>query len=184
MIHDWPIQHRAEHCADTGRAFDEGELCYTLLARDREGALTRCDLSEEAWKERVKLAGQPGAPEAPFCFWRSKFQAPPAAAPDTLPKENAESLLRHFLAGSRAEHARACYILALMLERKRLLRPIEVRPNGAGELAGRLLVYEHAKTGEVFLVVDPGMRLDQLAEVQTEVAALLAGNALAGVQPS
>ena len=63
------------------------------------------------------------------------------------------------------------YILALMLERKRLLRPMEPRPDGAG--GGKLLVYEHVRTGETFVVADPGLRLDQVAEVQQEVAALL-----------
>ena len=40
---------------------------------------------------------------------------------------------------------------------------------------GRLTrIYEHAKTGEVFVIPDPGLRLDQLGDVQSEVAAMLA----------
>jgi hypothetical protein len=35
-------------------------------------------------------------------------------------------------------------------------------------------IYEHPKTGEVFVIPDPGLRLDQLAAVQAEVSALLA----------
>jgi hypothetical protein len=34
-------------------------------------------------------------------------------------------------------------------------------------------VYEHVKTGEVFIVPDPGLRMDQIEAVQNEVAALL-----------
>jgi hypothetical protein len=35
------------------------------------------------------------------------------------------------------------------------------------------LVYEHGETGDVFLVPDPGLRLDELESVQNEVANLL-----------
>ena len=77
------------------------------------------------------------------------------------------------MATNRPEHARAAYILALMLERKRLLRPTG---NHADEAAQRrLLFYEHARTGETFVVVDPALRLDQIEEVQREVADLLKG---------
>ena len=79
--------------------------------------------------------------------------------------------MRRFLAENRPEHARAAYILALMLERKRILRPVDTRQD---ETTGRrLLIYEHAATGETFVVTDPALRLDQLAEVQREVGELL-----------
>ena len=55
--------------------------------------------------------------------------------------------------------------------------PVALARFGAGHAAqmryGRTLVYEHVKTGEVFVVPDPGLRLDQLEAVQTQVAALL-----------
>jgi len=38
---------------------------------------------------------------------------------------------------------------------------------------GRLLIYEHGATGDVFIVPDPGLRLDELEHVQNEVAQLL-----------
>ena len=169
MLHDWTIQPRSESCDITGRPFADGEYFYTLLYRDRGDALHRRDVSEEAWRT-LQAAGPTEQP--PFSFWRSKFTAEVAAAPTTLPKEDAESLLRRFLSAGRPEHARAAYILALMLERKRVLRPTDARDDDAqGE---RLLMYEHARTGETFVVIDPRLRLDQLADVQREVAELLA----------
>jgi len=164
MQTDWTIQSRAGHCAATRRDFAEGEFFYTLLFRERDG-FRREDLSEEAWKERQ---ADPAASQ-PYSFWRSKFEPPPPGAPETLAKETAEDLLRSFMSGQDEGHANARYILALMLERKRLLRQIEAKE----EIHGRTLVYEHVKTGEVFIVPDPGLRLDQIEAVQNEVAALL-----------
>ncbi len=68
------------------------------------------------------------------------------------------------------QHRNARYLLALMLERKRLLRQVEARQ----EEGSRTLIYEHVKTGEVFVIPDPELRMDQIAGVQAEVAELLA----------
>ncbi len=170
LLPDWTIQARADHCDVTGRPFAEGEAFYTLLYRDRHGdAFSRRDVSAEGWK--TIRADKDTAP--PFCFWRAKFTPPPPPAPEALARADAETLLRRFLAENQPGQARATYILALMLERKRLLRPTDAR---ADEATGRrLLFYEHAKTGETFVVVDPGLRLDQIEGVQREVADLLKG---------
>jgi hypothetical protein len=161
---DWTIQGRSGQCAVTGREFAEGELFYTLLFREHDG-FRREDLSEEAWRERQ---AQPGAHQ-PYSFWRTKFEPPPAAAPEAVTKKTAEDLLRRYMTERDESHANARYILALMLERKRLLKQIEAKE----DIHGRTLVYEHVKTGEVFVVPDPGLRLDQIEAVQNEVAALL-----------
>jgi hypothetical protein len=164
MQTDWTIQSRSGCCAATGRDFAEGEAFHTLLFRERDG-FRREDLCEEAWKERQS---QPDA-DPPYSFWRSKFEPPPPAPPEALAKETAEDLLRRYMSERDESHANARYILALMLERKRLLKQIEARE----DIHGRTLVYEHVKTGEVFIVPDPGLRLDQIEAVQTEVASLL-----------
>jgi hypothetical protein len=163
MQQDWSIQSRADRCAATGREFQNGEHFYTLLFQDRHG-LHREDLSEEAWTQ-LRESGE----KKPFSFWRSKFEPPPPAAPEPLAKETAEDLLRGYMQEENPQHANARYILALMLERKRLLKQIDAKDDGQG----RTLIYEHAKTGEVFVVPDPNLRLDQLEAVQNEVAALL-----------
>jgi hypothetical protein len=160
MQTDWTIQSRSGRCAVTGRDFAEGEFFYTLLFRERDG-FRREDLSEEAWKER-----QPDP--APYSFWRAKFEPTPVA-PEPLARETAEDLLRRYMTGHDESHANARYILALMLERKRLLKQIEARE----DIHGRTLIYEHVKTAEVFIIPDPGLRLDQIESVQNEVAALL-----------
>jgi hypothetical protein len=160
---DWTIQTRSGRCAATGRDFAEGELFHTLLFRERAG-FRREDLSEEAWKERQADSAAP----RPYSFWRARFEPTPSV-PEPLAKETAEDLLRGYMTEHDEGHANARYILALMLERKRLLKQIEVKE----DIHGRTLVYEHVKSGEVFIVPDPGLRLDQIEAVQSEVAALL-----------
>ncbi len=161
MQNEWTIQGRAEKCSATGREFAEGEYFYTLLFHGRDG-FRREDLSEEAWLQRNDNI-------APFSFWRSRFELPPPAPPEALAKETAEDLLRRYMQENDARHANARYILALMLERKRTLKQVETKFTDEG----RVLIYEHAKSGEVFVIPDPQLRLDQLGSVQDEVAAQL-----------
>jgi hypothetical protein len=56
-----------------------------------------------------------------------------------------------------------------MLERKRVLKQIKSEQSKNG----RVLIYEHGATGDVFIVPDPQLRLGELENVQNEVANLL-----------
>ncbi len=56
-----------------------------------------------------------------------------------------------------------------MLERKRVLKQIKTETAENGPV----LIYEHAKNGDVFIVPDAQLRLDELDAVQNEVATLL-----------
>ena len=161
FANDWPIKHRADSCAVTERPFTDGEPFYTLLFRDGDG-FRREDLSEEAWSTRNENI-------RPFSFWKTRYEPPPLAPPESLAKENAEELLRRLLAEKGEAKANACYVLAAMLERKRILKQVKTE----SDERGRVLIYEHAKSGDVFIVPDVQLRLDQLGDVQNEVASLL-----------
>ena len=56
-----------------------------------------------------------------------------------------------------------------MLERKRILKQIEAREDENG----RTLIYQHIKSGDLFVIPDPQLRLDQLESVQNEIASQL-----------
>ncbi len=161
LTNEWPIKHRADACARTQRPFEPGEQFYTLLFREGDG-FRREDLSEEAWTQRNENI-------RPFSFWKSRYEPPPAAPAEALAKENAEDLLRRLLGQNDAANANACYVLAVMLERKRVLKQIK-----ADQSDGRpVLIYEHAKSGDVFIVPEVRLRLDELEHVQEEVSRLL-----------
>ena len=161
LVNDWPIKHRADACAMTKRPFLEGEQFYTLLFREGTG-YRREDLSEEAWASRNENI-------RPFSFWKTRYEPPPPPPAEPLAKESAEELLRRLL--SENAQPNACYVLAAMLERKRIFKHVKTEQ---GE-TGRVLIYEHAKTGDVFIVPDVQLRLDELESVQREVSDLLKG---------
>jgi hypothetical protein len=163
MTAEWTIQSRADRCAATGAEFSDGEYFYTLLFDEKEG-FRREDMSEAAFQAR------PADAPAPFSFWKSKYEATPPPAPEALGKQTAEDLLRRYMAEDSPTHTNARYILALMLERKRMIKEVELRTAENGQL---VRIYEYAKTGEVFIIPDPQLKLSQLEEVQNEVAGML-----------
>jgi hypothetical protein len=161
MLSEWEIKARSDHCSRTQEKFQNGETIYTLLFRDGAG-FRREDVSEKAW-QAIR------AEATPFSFWKSKYQAPPPPAPEPLPKESVEELLRRLIQEDCPEYINARYVLAVMLERKRTLKQVDTQESGPE----RILIYEHAKTGEAFLVADPRLKFDQLDAVQQEVLGLL-----------
>jgi len=160
LPNEWAIKHRADKCAVTQRPFTPGEYFYTLLFHDVDG-YRREDLSEEAWTNRNENIH-------PFSFWKTRYEPLPPESPEPLAKENAEQLFRRLIASNNPP-ANACYVLAAMLERKRVLKQIKTEDAEKG----RVLIYEQGATGDVFIVPDPGLRLDELEAVQNEVAELL-----------
>lgn len=160
LTNEWAIKHRSDTCTATHRPFTAGEYFYTLLFRDGDG-FRREDLSEEAWAARNENI-------QPFSFWKTHYEPAPPAPPEPLAKETAEQLFRRLVSSDNSP-ANACYVLAVMLERKRVLKQIKSEDSENG----RVLVYEHGATGDVFIVHDPQLRLDEMENVQNEVAQLL-----------
>jgi len=80
-------------------------------------------------------------------------------------------LLSRLIEEDKEHTENARYILAVMLERKKLLKETDKQqtPNGI------LRIYEHRKSGEVYIVLDPNIPLDQIEDVQKEVSELLDG---------
>ena len=159
---EWDIQPRASACTGCRQAFADKQGYHTLLALTPAGYERRdlCDACFPAAERAGVLS-----------YWQGEFKMPAALPPEPIQKENAETLLRKLVESTDPSHAAARYILAVMLERKRLLKHRDTVTDVQGN---ELLIYEHAQSGESFTVPDPHLRLDQLAEVQEHVAELLA----------
>ncbi|MBB5038414.1 hypothetical protein [Prosthecobacter dejongeii] len=164
MIQNWSIRSRSHQCALSGRAFVEGEVFHTAIYFDPEtGGYLRRDVGLDSWKAEL-------AERTPIAYWRTTYTPQVTEQrPEVTSKESAMALLQRFVEEDEPQTEDARYILALMLERKRILSPTASKETEQG----KMLFYENKKTSEVFMIRDPELRLDELAQMQDEVAMLL-----------
>ena len=165
-MNEWNIQSRAHACQACEKHFADKQHYHTLLI-DHKHEVQRRDLCELCWKKEVE--GHAAETKGFISQWQGVYEAPPPAPPEAIQKENAESLLRKIMEQNEPKYAAASYILAVMLERKRLLK-IKEQFKRDGQ---RVFVYEQPKTGDIFTIPDPDLQLNQLEEVQRVVAHLL-----------
>ena len=160
----WNIRSRASQCALSAAPCTEGEQLYTAIYFDPEtSGYLRRDVSLAAWEQEL-------SERTPLACWKTRYDPEPAEEkPEIAPKENAQALLTRLIEEDDPKTENARYILALMLERKRIIAPTAVKE---GE-TGRMLFYENKKTGEIYIVRDPELHLHEMAQVQDEVAMLL-----------
>lgn len=164
LITEWNIQSRGHGCEVCGKPFADKESYHTLLV-DEKSQFRRSDVCNACWPAKFAEAqSQPGL----FSYWQGQYEAPPPVT-EAIQKETAETLLRKLIEQNDPEHAPAGYILAVMLERKRILK-VKEQFKREGK---RVFIYEHPKSGDIFTITDPDLRLDQLEAVQRDVAALL-----------
>jgi hypothetical protein len=164
-MNDWNIQARAHTCDSCGKSFADQEVYHTLLF-DEKADLHRTDICTACWQTQFNE----GARERKgfISYWQGVYEAPPPVT-EAIQRETAETLLRKLIEQNDPRHIPAGYILAVMLERKRILK-IKEQVVREGK---RTFVYEQPKTGDVFTITDPNLHLHQLEEVQRDVAALL-----------
>lgn len=165
---DWNIQGRSHACQACEKPFANKQPYHTLLALDRH-ELARQDVCEACWTAQFAEGAKDR--KGFISHWVGEYQAPPPAPPEPIQKETAETLLRKLMEKNDPQFRAATFILAVMLERKKLLKvKAQLKENG-----GRVFVYEQPKTGDVFTIPDPDLQLTQLEAVQRQVAALMEG---------
>jgi hypothetical protein len=170
----WHVRSRGRECAATQRAFVDGETIVTALFPDPESSgYLRRDYCAEGWESR------PDDGEKVFSFWRTTYTAAPVQEPSAVEKLSAEEILQRLVEEDEDHTENTRYILAVMLERQKLLRETDSQRTPSGILR----VYEHRKTGEVFIVKDPDIPLSEVEAVQNEVFILLENNGRAPAAP-
>jgi hypothetical protein len=160
---DWQLRSRAHACTKSEESFEDGETVYSRLRHTEDGYL-REDFRAAAWKE---VQNEPSV-----SIWNSIYRPPPPPKEEAVKKESAESLLRKLIEEEDEKNQNTIFILAVMLERKRLLIERDVQQQSDGEL---IRVYEYREPNETFLVQDPGLKLAELEAVQEEVVLMLGG---------
>ncbi len=163
---EWNIQSRAHACQACKKQFADKEPFHTMLF-DQKSGYERFDVCESCWTTQYS---QGAVDRKGFVsYWQSIYTVPPAAPPEPIQKETAETLLRKLVETNDPKFAPALYILGAMLERKRILK-VKTQLSRDGH---RVFVYEHAKSGDLFQIEDPNLQLHQLEQVQHEVLHLL-----------
>jgi hypothetical protein len=165
MMTEWKLQSRGHACEACGKTFADQEAYHTLLF-DEKADFQRSDICQACWLKQYS----DGARERKgfVSYWQGVYHAPPPPN-EPIQRETAESLLRRLIELNEPRYIPAGFILAVMLERKRLLKVREQLVRDGH----RVFIYEKPGTGDVFTIVDPNLQLNQLEAVQRDVAALL-----------
>ncbi len=171
------LQSLSPRCHVSGREFAEGERVASFLVRGAQpGPAPEKPDPEAVGRFDVALeeAGAFVAPGPVVCRWTQVFKPRKAGAdnPERALKLTAESL---FLALSdpanerTVENERLLQVLAMMLERKRVLRP-------KGRTADKQrMVYEHAKAKTLHEVPAAELSPEFFLSIQEQLAALVGG---------
>lgn len=163
---EWNIRPRGRICSVCGKAFENRQQCVSALRELDTGGFDRVDCCRECWDgmQRDWKA---------FSLWEGAYEPPPVATrEEPVKKDDAEDIFRKLLELEDPAQRNVVYILAVMLERsKRLVE----RASKLCDDGNFIRIYEHRKTGDTFMVVDPRLNLDSLGQVQREVIDLLSG---------
>ena len=170
MSQEWNIRSRGHMCSICGKALVDKAPVISVLHELTDG-YERLDCHPECWKTAPRTW-------EPFSSWEGVYSAPPPAnKKEPLKKETADELLRHLISLDDPSMKNVVYVLAVMLERSKILVERDAKEQKDRTI---IRIYEHRRTGESFIVLDPRIRLENLADVQTEVVALLSGTKTLG----
>lgn len=154
----WSIKETALSCFSSGYHFKEQDVIISQIIFS-DGKYIRRDFCE---KHKPNNSNE-------ISTWKTYF-SPPVKKQDIIKKEGIEGLLRNFIKSDPEANSEIIFILAVMLERKKILleRDTQVLDNGE-----KIRIYEHRKTSESFMIKDPELKLDAIENLKNEVAVLL-----------
>ena len=170
MSQEWNIRSRGHVCSACGKPLVDKAPVVSAL-RETPSGYDRYDCHPECWKAMER-------DWEPFSVWDGVYLAPvkePKSEP--VKKEDAGELLRQLVTLDDPAMKNVVYVLAVMLERSRILveRDSKLQPDGTIRR-----VYEDRKQGDTFVILDPRLRLDNIEEVQRQVVALRSGTKTLG----
>ena len=139
--------------------------------RETTDGYERFDCHPECWKASER-------DWEPFSQWDGVYFAPvKEEKKEALKKEDAGEILRQLVTLDDPAMKNVIYVLAVMLERSKILVERDAKELEDGTIRR---VYEDRKQGDTFVILDPRIRLENLAEVQGQVVALLSGTKTLG----
>jgi len=170
MSQEWNIRSRGHVCTICEKPLLDKTPVVSAL-RETGGGYERYDCHPECWKAAER-------DWEPFSQWDGVYFAPVKEEKrEPLKKEDAGELIRKLITLDDPAMKNVVYVLAVMLERSKILVERDAKPQQDGTIRR---VYEDRKNGDTFVILDPRIRLENLAEVQSQVVALLSGTKTLG----
>ncbi len=170
MSQEWNLKSRGHVCTICQKPLVDRAPVVSAL---KEVALgyERFDCHSECWKAAER-------DWEPFSQWDGVYFAPvKEEKKEPLKKEDAGELLRDLMTLEDPAMKNVVYVLAVMLERSKILVERDRKENADGTIRR---VYEDRRNGDTFVILDPRLRLENLAEVQRQVVSLLSGTKTLG----
>ncbi len=161
MSLDFDVQRCTRKCTATERNFEPGETFYSVLETVGEDVI-RKDFSAEAWT---------GPPEDAVGWWQSQMPDPNAQKVEWAPND----VIVNYFDRIKEVPAKAetCYVLTLLMIRRRLMRLEETERDAAGN---EVMVLFCPRTEKEHRVVSQDPSPDNVAAIQDELLHLLFGN--------
>ena len=170
MSQEWNIRSRGHVCSICQKPLVDKTPVVSALKETGDG-YDRLDCHPECWKAEQR-------DWEPFSQWDGVYLAPQKEEKqEPLKKEDAGELIRKLITLDDPAMRNVIYVLAVMLERSKILVERDSKPQSDGTIRR---VYEDRKNGDTFVILDPRIRLENLAEVQSQVVALLSGTKTLG----
>ena len=156
----------ATKCCVSGRDFAEGDRVVSYLVREADGLTGRRDLLESEDANLQK-------PAEVFCRWVSGYKPRKAGEnADRALKMTAENLFLTLADPTNPPdetNTPLLQFLALMMERKKLIKPRGVTPDGART------VYEHMRTRQLYEVPVGNLDAAFFVKIQGQLDVLVGG---------
>lgn len=170
MSQEWNIRSRAHVCSICSKPLVDRAPVVSAL-KEVAGGYERFDCHPECWKVAER-------DWEPFSQWDGVYFAPvKEEKKEPIKKEDAGELLRDLMTLEDPAMKNVIYVLAVMLERSKILVERDRKENSDGTIRR---VYEDRRNGDTFVILDPRLRLENLAEVQSQVVSLLSGTKTLG----
>jgi hypothetical protein len=170
MSQEWNIKSRGHVCSLCKESLTDHAPVVSAL-KETETGYERFDCHPQCWKNTPR-------DWEPFSVWDGVYNAPvKEEKKEALKKEDAGSLIRRLVTLDDPAMKNVVYVLAVMLERSRIFVERDAKEQEDGTIRR---VYEDRKSGDTFVILDPRIRLENLAEVQAQVVALLSGTKTLG----
>jgi len=168
MATEWEIQKRSKSCNACEREFKEGDQYHCMLWFENSLPV-RKDICEFCWGEKILAETQK---EGFISYWKSRVKPQLIQKKeDPIQRSVAENLIKKYLHSTDPSHKNLCYVLALMLERKKIF--VQRQKTEEKQSGKTFMVYEHGKSGDTFIIEDPQLNMSEISAVQRQIDGVL-----------